>query len=56
METFLEQGAEPFVRLSAVGKQSIATTLGLVEDVQECGSRRLLLVGYVGMPRDRRGS
>jgi hypothetical protein len=44
MEPFLEEWRQPIVSLSRIDKQSVAPSLGLVEDIQESCSRRLLLI------------
>lgn len=53
VQPLLEQRAEAVVRLDGVDEERVAPGLGLVEDVQERGSGRLLLVRHVRVPRDR---
>jgi hypothetical protein len=47
MQSFLEPRAESVIRLNLRGKDSITPALRLVEDVQECGSWWLLLIGNI---------
>ena len=52
VQSLLEQRAEPVVRLDGVHKERISAGLGLIEDIQEGRSGRLLLVRHVRVPRD----
>ncbi len=53
VKTLLEERAKTVVSLDSIGEESVASSLRLVEDVEEGGSRRLLLVGHVRVPGDR---
>ena len=53
VQPLLEEGAQPIIGLDRVGKERVAARRRLVENVQERGAGRLLLVGYVRVPRYR---
>lgn len=44
VQTLLVERAESLVSLNGIDKDGVASSLGLVQDVQESGSGRLLLV------------
>ncbi len=50
VQALLEGGAEAVVGLDGVDEERVAARLGLVQDVQEGGSGRLLLVRHVRVP------
>lgn len=47
VQPLLEQRAQPLVSLHGIHEQRVTSRLRLVQDVQECGARRLGLVGDV---------
>jgi hypothetical protein len=51
VEQLLESRGQTLVRLDGVGKESVTTGIGGVEDVQEGRSWGLLLVGNIRVPR-----
>lgn len=56
VKTLLEGRRETVVGLGGVDEEGIAARFGLVENVQEGGSRRLGLVRDVGVPSYGRGA
>lgn len=44
VQTLLEERAESLVSLNGVNEDGVASSLGLIQDVQESSSGRLLLV------------
>lgn len=50
MKSFLELGRETLVSDGLVRKQSITSSWRTIQHIQERGTRRLLLVRYVGVP------
>jgi hypothetical protein len=56
VQTLLEERAKSLISLNGVNEDGVAASLGLVQDVQESGSGRLLLVRNVRVPSDRAGS
>lgn len=56
MQTLLEERAESLVGLDGVDEDGVASSLGLVQNVQKGSSGRLLLVRNVRVPGHRAGS
>lgn len=56
VQTLLEERAESLIGLNGVNEDGVAASLGLVQNVQEGGSGRLLLVRNVRVPGHRAGS
>ena len=54
LESLLELGGKSVVSLGVVGEQSVSSSSGHLENTEESGSRRLLLVGDIRVPGNRR--
>lgn len=52
VQTLLEQGAEAVVGLHGIDEEGVTTGLGLLEDVQEGSTWRLLLIRDIRVPGD----
>lgn len=56
MQSLLELGRQPIVRLGHVPEQRVTTAGGSIQDIQERGARRLLLKSHIRVPNDRVGA
>lgn len=54
LQTLLELGRKSVVGLGVIREESVSSCSGHLQDTQEGGSRRLLLVGDIRVPGDRR--
>ena len=51
-EPFSECRTQALIRLRLVGEYGVAACIGYIESVQECRSRRLVLIRHIAVPGD----